>query len=84
MNIKLPDGLLVPARYVPSGHCDFRPDNMQIDLIVVHGISLPPGEFGTAAIEQFFLWSIGCDSTSLFFDDCHIASVLTFINCTNG
>lgn len=47
-------GLLVQARYCPSSHCDDRPAGMSIDMIVVHNISLPPGQFGTGAIEAFF------------------------------
>jgi AmpD protein len=37
-----------------SPHCDARPEGTVIDMIVVHGISLPPGEFGTDAVETFF------------------------------
>lgn len=47
-------GLLEPVTYRPSAHCDHRPHSMEIDMIVIHGISLPPGEFGTNAIENFF------------------------------
>jgi AmpD protein len=47
-------GLIVPVRYLPSNHCDERPEGVDIDMIVVHNISLPPGEFGTGAIEKFF------------------------------
>lgn len=54
MNITLPDGLLTSANFLPSPHCDARPENTLIDMIVIHGISLPPGEFGTGAIEKFF------------------------------
>jgi len=31
-----------------------RPEAAQIDLIVVHSISLPPGEFGNGAVQQLF------------------------------
>ena len=48
------EGLLSTARYVPSQHCDERPKETKIDMIVVHNISLPPGEFGTGAVEAFF------------------------------
>jgi N-acetyl-anhydromuramoyl-L-alanine amidase len=48
------NGLLEPVIYYPSNHCNERPAHMPISLIVVHGISLPPGQFGTGAIEQFF------------------------------
>lgn len=47
-------GLLEPVRFVPSPNCDERPADTAIELVVVHGISLPPAEFGTDAIEHFF------------------------------
>ena len=47
-------GLLRRVRQVLSPHCDERPAGMEPELIVVHGISLPPGEFGGPAIEQLF------------------------------
>ena len=42
------------ATQVPSPNCDDRPDGGAITLIVVHGISLPPGEFGGDAIPRLF------------------------------
>jgi len=42
------------VRRVPSPNFDARPSGCDIDLIVVHGISLPPGEFGGPHIEQLF------------------------------
>ena len=42
------------ARQVPSPNCDARPAGVVPDLIVVHGISLPPGEFGGPWIERLF------------------------------
>ncbi len=47
-------GLLSTAIYHRSPHADLRPENVAIDMIVVHCISLPPGEFGGGAIEDFF------------------------------
>lgn len=47
-------GQLSTARYLPSPHCDERPQNTAINMIVIHNISLPPEQFGTDAIEQFF------------------------------
>jgi AmpD protein len=47
-------GLLSDVAYLPSPHCDNRPNFTQIDLLVIHGISLPPGQFGTGAIQRFF------------------------------
>jgi AmpD protein len=43
-----------PVRFVPSPNCDERPAGTVVDLLVVHAISLPPGEFGGPAIEALF------------------------------
>lgn len=47
-------GLLVEARYLSSPHFNERPPNTKIEMIVVHGISLPPNQFGGDFIEKFF------------------------------
>jgi len=47
-------GWLQGVRRLPSPNQDQRPSD-EIDLLVVHGISLPPGEFGGRWIEDFFL-----------------------------
>jgi AmpD protein len=39
--------------YSPNQHARPIPAS-EIDLLVIHGISLPPGSFGGAYIEQFF------------------------------
>ena len=50
-----PDGWLeVGARRCPSPNFDPRPGGVEIDLVIVHGISLPPGEFGGGAITRLF------------------------------
>lgn len=47
-------GLLAGARQVPSPNSDDRPEGAVPELIVVHGISLPPGEYGGPWIDQLF------------------------------
>ena len=42
------------ARHVLSPNFDARPPGCAIDALIVHGISLPPGEFGGPHIEQLF------------------------------
>ncbi len=49
-----PAGLLAAARYVPSANCDDRPTGAEIELLVVHNISLPPGQFGGPGIIELF------------------------------
>jgi AmpD protein len=47
-------GVLERAVQMPSPNCDQRPDGASITLLVVHNISLPPGEFGSDAIMRLF------------------------------
>ncbi|MBS1221904.1 MAG: N-acetylmuramyl-L-alanine amidase, negative regulator of AmpC, AmpD [Proteobacteria bacterium] len=54
MRIDRTTGLLDAARQRPSPNHDERPEGVVVDLIVVHGISLPPGEFGGPWIEALF------------------------------
>ena len=39
------EGLAYGVRYVASPNCDERPEGMEIELLVVHSISLPPGRW---------------------------------------
>ncbi len=54
LNVDAKTGLLAEARQCPSPNCDLRPDGAKIELIVIHGISLPPGEFGGPWIDRLF------------------------------
>ena len=54
MIIQIPQGLLRGASYTASPNWDERPLDTLIELVVIHCISLPPGEFGTGAIHHFF------------------------------
>ena len=47
-------GLVAPARFIASPNCDERAPGTAIDLIVIHNISLPPGEFGGPGIVDLF------------------------------
>lgn len=54
MEIDPDEGWLTGARRVVSPNCDARPDGADITLMVVHGISLPPGEYGGGWIDDLF------------------------------
>ncbi len=54
MDVDPRTGLLDAARQCPSPNRDARPAADDIGLIVIHGISLPPGEFGGDAIDRLF------------------------------
>ena len=47
-------GWLQAVEVIESPNFDARPDNTTIKLVVVHGISLPPREYGGGHIQQFF------------------------------
>jgi AmpD protein len=48
------DGWVTSARRVPSPNCDRRPPGVLVELLVVHGISLPAGRFGGPWIDRLF------------------------------
>ncbi|WP_423804781.1 1,6-anhydro-N-acetylmuramyl-L-alanine amidase AmpD [Neptunomonas phycophila] len=48
------NGLVVGARWLASPNFNERPVATNIDLLVVHNISLPPGEFENGYVEAFF------------------------------
>jgi AmpD protein len=68
MRIDLATGLAAGVRQVLSPYCDARPRGTVAELIVVHGISLPPGEFGGAWIDQLFTGNLDPDAHPFFRD----------------
>ena len=51
-------GWLIPSPHItlkPSPNCDDRPPDTGIDLLVIHNISLPPGQFNTHYVADLFL-----------------------------
>jgi N-acetyl-anhydromuramoyl-L-alanine amidase len=47
-------GWLTGVRRVVSPNCDQRSQGETVSLLVIHNISLPPGEFGGPGVEQLF------------------------------
>lgn len=47
-------GWLSTAAHVPSPNFDARPDDAAVELLVIHNISLPPGEFGGPGVIELF------------------------------
>ncbi len=43
------------AEFIASPNCSDRPKGVKISLLVIHNISLPPGEFGSKHVIDFFL-----------------------------
>lgn len=60
------DGWLADVRCAPSPHADERPPGANPELVVIHGISLPPGEFGGPWVEDFFVGRLDISQHSYF------------------
>lgn len=56
------DGWLTQAQHCESPHADARPDATDISVLVVHGISLPAGEFGGPYIDALFMGELDCSA----------------------
>ncbi|PKH22743.1 1,6-anhydro-N-acetylmuramyl-L-alanine amidase AmpD [Enterobacterales bacterium CwR94] len=52
--MKLEEGWISGIRRVPSPHVNERPEGDEPCLLVIHNISLPPGEFGGPWIDHLF------------------------------
>lgn len=59
-------GRLPSARWCPSPNFGPRPAGSGISLLVVHNISLPPGQYGGTAIEDFFCNRLNPDTHPYF------------------
>jgi len=59
-------GLLEPAVQCLSPNRDARPGSADASLIVIHGISLPPGKFGGPEIEALFTNTLDWDAHPYF------------------
>ena len=66
MNLSSDGAWLTDARRVLSPNCDDRPVGCEISLIVVHGISLPPGRYGGSCIDDFFSNRLDVDAHPYF------------------
>ena len=77
------DGQLQGARQVPSPNFNARPTDQEIQLLVIHNISLPPSQFGGGYIEPFFSESAGLVAASLFSDHSGYAGFGTFADFKN-
>jgi N-acetyl-anhydromuramoyl-L-alanine amidase len=55
-------GIVAEALQVPSPNWDLRPAGETVSLLVIHNISLPPGEFGGEAIVRLFTNTLDCSA----------------------
>lgn len=72
MKCDIEHGWLQTAQKLPSPNCNQRPQNCEISLLVIHNISLPPGEFGGGYVQQFFQNQLDVDAHPYFATIAHL------------
>tara|TARA_B100000767_G_C19761661_1_gene535415 strand:+ start:440 stop:1006 length:567 start_codon:yes stop_codon:yes gene_type:complete len=87
-------GFIQSLKKVESPNFDNRPNNSEINLIVIHNISLPPRKFGGTYIEDFFQNKLDSTKNSYFktIKDLKVSShflikrsgeLIQFVSCNN-
>ena len=61
-------GLVIGVRQVESPNFDSRPPDTVPDVIIIHAISLPPGQYGGTEIEDLFCNRLDCSAHPYFRD----------------
>jgi N-acetyl-anhydromuramoyl-L-alanine amidase len=59
-------------RWIDSPNCDDRPPGVEVSLLVLHSISLPPGAYGGDAIEQLFTNRLDPEAHPYFREIAHL------------
>lgn len=60
------EGWMRPVRRCPSANFNQRPPGCAIDLLVIHNISLPPGQFGGGHVQALFTNALDCGAHPAF------------------
>jgi AmpD protein len=65
MQLDVTGGWCQGVRHCPSPNFNARPEG-EVSLLVIHNISLPPGQFGTGKVQQFFQNCLAADEHPYF------------------
>jgi AmpD protein len=60
------DGWYAPAQRIDSPNFGVRPEGACIDLVVIHSISLPPGQYGGPEVQALFTNQLDWDAHPYF------------------
>lgn len=70
--LSIRDHRLIGAKQIASPNYNDRPENCAVDLVVIHCISLPPGQFGGPHIEELFTNCLNPDTHPYFAEICEL------------
>jgi AmpD protein len=79
-----PQGRVAGLRYVASPNCDERPAGSAVTLLLLHSISLPPGQYGGDAIERLFTNRLDSSAHPYFRDIAQLAVSAHFLVRRDG
>lgn len=84
MKLNKETGLVSAAKFVASPNFDDRPKDIDIEALVLHCISLPPGKYGGPFIEQLFCNCLDPKEHEYFPEVCHLKVSAHFLIRRNG
>ncbi|ALE22899.1 TPA: 1,6-anhydro-N-acetylmuramyl-L-alanine amidase AmpD [Proteus mirabilis] len=70
--MEIKQGWLTGVKHVPSPNYDNRPEGEIPSLLIIHNISLPPGQFGGPYIDQLFTNTLAVDDHPFFNEIAHL------------
>jgi AmpD protein len=82
--MQINDGWLDVATRSPCDHYDNRPNEHDISLLVIHNISLPPGEYGSSYILDFFAGKLDPNAHPFFKQICTMRVSSHLLICRDG
>ncbi len=66
MKIDLSSGIIEGVKQTPSPNRDSRPSGTRPEALIIHSISLPPGQYGGSEIEELFCNKLDCSAHTYF------------------
>ncbi len=72
MKLDLDTGLIDTASFIESPNFDNREDHCEPEVVIIHCISLPPGEYGQGTIQRFFQNQLSADEHPYYQSMAHL------------
>lgn len=79
MSLDLESGLIDSAEFICSPNYDQRENHLLPEAIIVHCISLPPGEYGSGAVSRFFQNQLSPDEHPYYKSMAHLTVSAHFL-----
>jgi len=84
MKLDVTTGLIDDAQFIESPNQDDRDQGNDVEVVIVHCISLPPGEYGSGAIQRFFVNQLSPDEHPYYQSMAHLTVSSHFLITRDG